>query len=384
MTSSNHPSRRAMVLKSGLLTASAVWASMSNVWAQGAKASNGKPLVIAQIVDTSQSQQDVSKDFLIGARAAWQDINLKGGIRGQKVTHLTVETDGTVASVQQAIGTAQNNADCVALSGSVGDRVATQVSQASSRGVLTLAHAAPWLQSSDGDIDDRTFPIFAPRQAQIGYALKTLSVMGLKELGAVYGSTQEYAAHHEELERIVAELQLKLQTFQPSGNLRLLGQKLTPATPAVLLFLGGTPELAEFTQGLHMQARQRYIVALADVNLQVLKDMGGVHDIPIIATQPVPLRTAALPIVRMYRETLSRLFDEPPTALSLAGFIAARYTSEVLMSVNAPLTRQSVLAAFQKRRSLDLGGFRVSFDAQRRSGHFVTQSMLSRDGRQIG
>ena len=133
-----------------------------------------------------------------------------------------------------------------------------------------------------------------------------------------------------------------------------------------------------------MQARQRYIVALADVNLQVLKDMGGVHDIPIIATQPVPLRTAALPIVRMYRETLSRLFDEPPTALSLAGFIAARYTSEVLMSVNAPLTRQSVLAAFQKRSSLDLGGFRVSFDAQRRSGHFVTQSMLSRDGRQIG
>ena len=143
MTSSNHPSRRAMILKSGLLTASAVWAGMSDVWAQGAKASNGKPLVIAQIVDTSQSQQDVSKDFLIGARAAWQDINLKGGIRGQKVTHLTVETDGTVASVQQAIGTAQNNADCVALSGSVGDRVATQVSQVSSRGGLTLAHAAP-------------------------------------------------------------------------------------------------------------------------------------------------------------------------------------------------------------------------------------------------
>ena len=384
MTCPNSPNRRAVLTKSGLLAASAVWGGSPNVWAQGAKAGNAKSLVIAQIVDTSQGQQDVSRDFLIGARAAWQDINLKGGIRGQKVVHLPVETDGTTGSIQQAVGAIQNNTSCVALSGSVGDRVATQVMEASRRGLLTLAHAAPWLQSSDRDADDRTFRIFAPRQVQIAYALKTLSVMGLKELGAVYGSAQEHAAHHQELEKIAASLELKLQAFQPGGNLRLLGQKLTPATPAVLLFLGGTPELAEFTKGLDTQARQRYVVALADVNMQVLKDMGAARGTPIIITQPVPLDTAALPIIRMYRETLSRLFDEPPTALSLAGFIAARYTQQVLMSVEAPLTRQNALAAFQKRSDLDVGGFRVSFDAQRRGSYYVTQSMLSRDGRQIG
>ena len=371
-------------MKSGSLAASAIWGGSPNVWAQGAKAGNAKSLVIAQIVDMSQGQQDVSRDFLIGARAAWQDINLKGGIRGQKVVHLTVETDGTAGSIQQAVEAIQNNTSCVVLSGSVGDRVATQVMEASSRGLLTLAHAAPWLQSSDRDADDRTFRIFAPRLVQIAYALKTLSVMGLKELGAVYGSAQEHAAHHQELEKIAASLPLKLQAFQPGGNLRLLGQQLTPATPAVLLFLGGTPELAEFTKGLDTQARQRYVVALADVNMQVLKDMGVARGTPIIITQPVPLDTAALPIIRMYRETLSRLFDEPPTALSLAGFIAARYTQQVLMSVEAPLTRQNALAAFQKRSDLDVGGFRVSFDAQRRGSYYVTQSMLSRDGRQIG
>ena len=105
---------------------------------------------------------------------------------------------------------------------------------------------------------------------------------------------------------------------------------------------------------------------------------------PIIATQPVPLDTAALPVVRAYRETLARLFDEPPTALSLAGYVAARYTYEVLASIDTPLTRQNALAAFQKRIPLDLGGFRISFDAQRRGSSFVTQSMLARDGRLIG
>ena len=50
--------------------------------------------------------------------------------------------------------------------------------------------------------------------------------------------------------------------------------------------------------------------------------MGAARGTPIIATQPVPLDNAALPVVRAYRETLARLFDEPPTALSLAGYIA--------------------------------------------------------------
>jgi hypothetical protein len=43
-----------------------------------------------------------------------------------------------------------------------------------------------------------------------------------------------------------------------------------------------------------------------------------------------------------------------------------------------------VLTAFQQRANQDIGGFRVSFDPQRRSSHYVTQSMLTPDGRLIG
>ncbi|UUZ73790.1 hypothetical protein LP415_12600 [Polaromonas sp. P1(28)-8] len=148
--------------------------------------------------------------------------------------------------------------------------------------------------------------------------------------------------------------------------------------------MGGSPELAAFTQGLEKQARQRYVVALADVNLQTMLQMGAARSTPVIATQPVPLVNASLPVVRSYRETLARLFDEPPAPLSLAGFIAARYTYEVLNDMDGPLTRQSALAAFQRRSSLDIGGFRVSFNPQRRSGSYVTQSMMTIDGRLIG
>ncbi|MEO6319529.1 MAG: hypothetical protein ABJA84_10625 [Polaromonas sp.] len=179
-------------------------------------------------------------------------------------------------------------------------------------------------------------------------------------------------------------MQLQLQSFQGTGDLRALGQKLTPRTPAVLLFVGGTPELAQFTQGLEKQSRQRYLMALADVNLQTLLQMGAARNTPVIATQPVPMTNASVPVVRQYREMLARLFDEAPTSLSLAGFIAARYTFEVLNEMEGPLTRQTALASFQRRASLNIGGFRISFNAQRRSGSYVTQSMMTLDGRLIG
>jgi len=353
-------------------------------WAQPGRAPGRSPVTVAQLYDASTAQQDVSKDFLIGSRAAWQDINAKGGLRGRPVQHLSIEVDGTPASLRAALASFRDNPACVCLSGTSGDPVATQLAALLRQENLAMAHVAPWLQNSSLEVDERTFPIFAARQEQIGHALKSLTVMGVQDIGAVYASSQEYGLYHLDLERIAGEFKLKLQTFRADGELVRLGQRLTTSTPAILLFVGGTPELVQFTQGLDRQSRQRYVVALADVNLQTLMQMGASRNTPVIATQAVPMVNAGLPIVRSYRETLGRLFDEPPTPLSLAGFIAARYTYEVLAELDGALTRQSALAAFQRRAALDVGGYRVAFNPQRRSATYVTQSMLTVDGRVVG
>jgi ABC-type branched-subunit amino acid transport system substrate-binding protein len=366
-----------------LLVAGSACAVAGAVRAQAGKAAGG-PIAIAQIVDVSSGQQDVSKDFLVGSRAAWQDINAHGGVRGRPVQHLNLEVDGSRESVRAAIATIKDNAACVALCGTAGDLAATRVVDVLRSEQLAIAHAAPWLQNSSAEVDERTFPIFAARQAQVAHALKSLSVMSISEIGVVYATDLEHQALREDIARVAADLGVKLQAFRAAGDLVRLGQQLGRNTPAILLFVGGTPELVQFTQGLERQSRQRYIVALADVNLQTMVQMGAARTTPVIATQPVPVVTAGLPIVRMYRDVLGRLFDEPPTPLSLAGFIAARYAHEVLADLEGPLTRHNALAAFQRRAALDVGGYRIAFDPRRRGGTYVTQSMLTQDGRVIG
>ena len=123
-----------------------------------------RPLVVAQLQDTSVAEQDVTKDFLVGARAAWQDLNARGGVRGRPVQHLALEVDGSPAGVAQAWQSLRDNPACVVLSGTAGDPAATALAGVLRKDNAAIAHAAPWLQNSDAEVDERTFPIFSGRQ----------------------------------------------------------------------------------------------------------------------------------------------------------------------------------------------------------------------------
>lgn len=381
MTSHPNPSRRGAVRT----LAGLCLAGSTPMWAQSTKSAQGsRATTVAQIVDMSTSQIDVSKDILVGSRAAWQEINARGGLMGNAVKHLVIEVDGTAASLRAAVESVKSLSHCVALFGTAGDRAASQLVGILNREMPDLPHVAPWLQNVEAIPSANTFPIFASRQDQIAHAIKSLSVMGIGQVGAVYGSTGEYSAYRQDLERIAKALNLSIVSYSSTGDLRDLAQSLTTDSPRVLLFVGGTPELVRFSQGVEKQAAQRYIVAMSDVNLQSIQQLGMSRFTPMIATQVVPMVNSSLAIVKAYRSTLARLYDEPPTPLSLAGYIAARYTHEVLQGLDGPATRTNAMQAFTRGNAVDLGGFRISSDARSRGTAYVTQSMISADGRLVG
>jgi ABC-type branched-subunit amino acid transport system substrate-binding protein len=354
-------------------------------WAQPGRAgAASRTVTITQIADTSVSQIDVSKDFLVGSRAAWQEINARGGLQGSTVRHQVIEVDGSTASLRAAMDTLKADSLSVALFGSTGDRAASQLVGMLTREMPDLPHVAPWLQNVEVVTAPNTFPIFASRQEQIAHAIKSLSVIGISRVGAVYGSPAEFAAYRGDLEQIAKSLKLSIASYSTDGDLRDLALTLTPDSPRVLLFVGGTPELVRFSQGVEKQAAQRYLIAMSDVNLQSIQQMGASRFTPMIATQVVPMVNASMPVVRAYRAALARLFDEPPTPLSLAGYIAARYTYEVLQGVDGSITRSSAMQAFARRNMVDLGGFRITPDSRSRGTAYVTQSMVAADGRLVG
>ena len=358
---------------------------MPVAWAQSSKtgAVSDSPTVV-QIADMSAAHIDVSRDFLVGARAAWQEISRKGDWRGKAVSLQVLEVDGSDSSLRIALENVRSQSQVIALMGSVGDRAASLIAQSLPATVPGLAHIAPWLHSANPTPAGTTFSIFATRYAQIAHALKSLASVGVAEIGAVYASEPEYNLYRQEVESIAASLGVRCKTLAGRADLQTLGQTLAAGSPRIIVFMGGTPELQQFAQGVGKQPTQRYIVAMSDVNLQTLQQLGTPRNAAIIVTQVVPMVNSNLPVVRAYRETLTRFFDEPPTPHSLAGYLAARYCHEVLSSFEGALTRASALQAFQARGSVDLGGLSVDGRPGRSVNAFVTQSMLSANGRVVG
>ncbi|GAD23475.1 amino acid/amide ABC transporter substrate-binding protein [Acidovorax sp. MR-S7] len=365
------PRRRAVLQAAGAATAA--WA----LPARPARAQDMRSIAVAQIVDLSARHQDVSRDFLVGSRAAWAAFNAQGGLRGKPVQHLVLETDGSAASLRAAWQTAHADPACVALSGCVGDGTAAAIASLQPADA-PLPHAAPWLHRQWQDPGDTVFGIFPNYQAQIAHAVRSLSVMGVQQAGVVFAHADLQRQLQDSVTQAGAAVGLRMQSLPAAQR--------HPAPPAIVLFVGGTPELHDYVRRMALpQGRQCYVIALADVNLQVLAQMGGLHrNVSVIATQPVPLVTASLPVVRTYREVMARLYDEPPSPQGLAGFIAARYTAEVLASVTGPLHRASALAAFRKRSEVQVGGFVVAYEGRRLATTHVTQSMLTTDGRIVG
>lgn len=354
-------------------------------WAQPARTQGGaRPLTVAQIVDMSARQVDVTKDFLLGSRIAWQEINAKGGLQGAPVKHLVMEVDGSLASLRDALHTIRADAQCALLFGTAGDPAASQITAWIEQEAGGLAHVAPWLHNTANLAHTGTYPIFATRQEQIAHAIKSLAVMGVNHIGVVYGTAQEHTDYHQDVASMVKALKLSVTALQTQGDLLNLAKSLRQDSPRILLFIGGSPELIRFTQGIEKQATQRYVIATSDVNLQSMAQLGTSRYAPIIATQVVPMVNSNLPLVKAFRTALGKLADEAPSALSLAGYVAARYTYEVLQSVDGAITRKSALQAFSRRAPVDLGGLRIAPDARGSATPFVTQSMTTADGRLVG
>ena len=381
---SNEVSGQFQARRSFLRTAGAASAMAATSPALFAQSPAARSPMVAQIVDSSNQNQDISKDFLVGSRTAWQEINAAGGLRGQVIRHAVLETDGSASQVDAAWTQLRADSNCLASFGACADAVAVTLSARSRVDSSELAQVAPWLQSALPEQTLNTLVIFSNREQQLEHALKRMSTVGMDRITVVYQSESERRLNTADIQRLAQSLKIGLSEMPVQPDLTLQAQQISNTNVPLVLFVGGTPELVQFTRGWNKGNMMRYIIALADVNLATAQQMIGNRHVPVIGTQAVPVVSSALPIVRRYRQALAKYYDEPPTALSLAGYLSARYTAQVLLNVRGNLNRSTAYEAFLRRQSIDLEGFRVSYENGKLQNAFVTQSMLSADGRSLG
>jgi ABC-type branched-subunit amino acid transport system substrate-binding protein len=342
-------------------------------------------LRLAQLVDTSSTQQELSRDYTTGLQLAWTESRGRRGA-GNDVSIIRVETDGSDTSIAAAFERIWADRSIVGMLGSIGDRVAVSACERARNGGTPMAHIAPWMADSKHDNDDGVLCLFPSRSAQLRKALLALQGMGVAEVQAVFASESDLNLLRGEIESATSVMTMRLSLIAPRANedIRALGARLN-TTKGVVIYTGSSPELALLTQAMSSRGDRRFVVGLADSDYNVVRSLGVGVGIPLVLTQVVPNpQTSKLDGVRTYRALLKELFDEPPSPLSLAGYFAGQYAARLLRGTTGALSRESLLAEARRRPSHDLGGFRIDFQGGTRGSVFVDQVLVRGDGRLVG
>lgn len=348
-----------------------------------AQPAGARAVKVVQLLDVSPDQQELSRDHAGGLQLA---LALHNRARAGRPLALDTVELRNADELPKRMAQLRADEDVVALLGTCGERLALAAVPAARHAGLEVAHIGPWLGDTRFDGQAEVLPLFASREQQLRHALRSLDAMGVADIGLVFASASDRAALSDSAMAAGRRIGVRLQSIGGHGeDVATVAGSLTAQAPPVLLFLGGTVELARFAKALSRRRLQRYLVSLSDVDPATLLQLGAARTVPLILTQVVPNpATSALPVVRDYREGLKLLFDEAPSPTGLAGFLAGRYVAQLLSRMEGPVTRAAVLQRARQRPALDLGGFALSFAGGGRGSGYVTQTMLTPDGRLIG
>jgi hypothetical protein len=340
---------------------------------------------MVQLLDMSAEQQELSRDYSTGVRLAWATESVKGRPLA-RVSLQTINTDGSLDAVREALAGLRNDPGVIGLIGTVGDRLAVQAQAELRQHELKLAQIAPWMADSRFENDRSVACLFASRARQLQQGLSVMRNMGVNEICVIYASSAEQTLYDGQVAEMATAQGLRLSRLTgtagaPFGTLA----SRVPATSAVILCLATSAELALLTQAMAARGDHRFVLGLGDVDAPSLLQLAPGKGVPVILTQVVPNpNRGRTPVLEAYRTKLNQLFEEAPSTISLAGYIAGLYASALTSDAGSSLSRETLLAQVARRNPQDLGGWRVDFRDDRRGSRFVTHTLLSSNGQLIG
>ena len=344
-------------------------------------------IVIGQVADQSGESADVSRDYVAGARTYFDAVNARGGVRGRRIV-LLVRDDGGDPARSSALSRELVDRDRVlALFGQVGDTPVAAVakSEAFRRGGVALF--APLAGIDAGASGDQLFFVRPTYETEAARIVEWFRGLGMTRVALVRGKSDYGTSLRRAVGERLRESGVEIvtdATLDGDGRDALnVAQHVAAAGPQFVLALADTITVGHFIRAFRPLASGTFVVGLSNISHQTLLEFAGARlATGTLLTQVVPNPSRANSgVVREHLALMKQFRDEPPSHLTLEGFIAAKALVAVMRSIDGDINRTSVLAALRARRALDLDGFTLSFaENSNRGSRFADLTLLRKDG----
>lgn len=342
-------------------------------------------IILGQSSDFSTANAALPKDHLRGMNAYFDEVNRRGGIRGEKIKLISLDDaynpDKTVENVKTLIETHK----AVALVGSRGTaNMLKIVPIIQAAGIAHIGNTSSAKSLRDPFVPD-VFHIRASGADEIEAAVNHAWTIGIKKI-AIFA--QDDPSGTEAVAGLTASL-LKRESkpnaiaLSPrnSSDIAKAIDTVVAAQPQAVILAGLLQTNGAFIQGLRAKG--------VNPMFFVLSVSSGLHDVlkkdaaGVIVTQvsPFPFTALGVPLVQEYQTLISKTNDKRFSYGSIDGFLNAKVIVRAMEKTTGPITRAKIVTALESFTNEDFGGYPITYSTKSNLGtRFVAITMLRADG----
>lgn len=336
------------------------------------------PIVIGHLLDTGGPQADLARDYMAGAKVAFDAVNQRGGIGGRRILHQVREHPGTPDQGVAAALALVEQQGAVLLFGPT-DRQLPALTSATARAGRAVPIVAPL---SGLALDSKHVWFTRPTYAsELLAAYQRLRQFGMRRIALV---TTPGLANAQVDSKLLAALgrdtsELTRYTLGDEAGLPALAKRIATSGATAVIVASDTLAYAALGRALVQQDWYGFLVGLSSVNPVVARQVIGASG-GMLLTQTVPdPMTGTAPLVREHLAHMKQFLDETPSHATLAGYMAARWLCEALSRMPArAATPAEIERALRKR--IDIGGIVLDFTQSQRGSEYVDLRYMPASG----
>jgi len=341
-------------------------------------------VVLGQSVALSGPAQELGKDMQLGASLYFNAVNAKGGVSGRKIVLKTLddgyESNRAAENTKKLI----NEEKVFALFGYVGTPTS-----AASMPIFTEARV-PFVGPFTGaellrnPVNRFIFNVRASYYDETEAIVQHLTAMSVNKIAVFYQNDAYGQAGLAGVERALKkrgiEIAAKATVERNTVDVKAAVATMSKGQPQAVVMISAYKSCAAFIKEMKAAGSNPTFWNVSFVGSKALAKELDKEGRGVQISQVVPFPwDSSVPVVKEYRALLDAAKGEPGFG-TLEGYIAAKVAVEGLRRAGRNLTRESYVKALESLDNYDVGGFKVTYGPDNRSGsRFVDLTIISKD-----
>jgi ABC-type branched-subunit amino acid transport system substrate-binding protein len=322
-----------------------------------------------------------------GAKLYFDYINSRGGVNGRKIQLITLDDGYEPARAAPNTKKLIEEHKVFALFGYVGTPTSAAVMPIFTQAKVPYFGAFSGAELLRQPFNRYIFNVRASYYDETEKIVEQLVSTGSKNIAVFYQDDAYGQAGLKGVELAMARRNLKISSTgtveRNTIKVEQAVKTINAAQPDGVVMIGAYKACAEFIRQMKKRGSAAQFYNVSFVGSQALADDLGPEGVGVAISQVMPFPWgAAVPVVREYQGLMARAGQKELTFTSIEGFIAAKVFVEALRRAGRDLTRERLIATFEKMNDVDVGGFYVGFTpTNHNASKFVDLTIIARDGK---